>query len=97
MFTFVGGDVGDSCEDVCTMGCGTFDAVPVVDTTFSSFMVYIKVLEIVVEIDRAGTEVSTEEGSVGGENGGDIDVTFTAEWDCETSLPFVEMCDNGGG
>ncbi len=51
MFAFVGCDVGDGCEDVCTMGCGALNAVPVVNTTFSSFVVNIKVLEVIVEID----------------------------------------------
>lgn len=32
-----------------------------------------------------------------GENGGDVDMAFATERDGETSLPFVEVGDNGGG
>ena len=61
---FVSSDVRNSSENVCAVGSRSFDAVSVVDTTFSSFLVDIKVCEIVVEIDRSGTEVTTEKSRV---------------------------------
>ena len=74
---------------------GTLDAVPVVDTALSRFVVDIEVLEIVVEVDGAGTEITTEQGSMGGKHRCDIDVPLAQERDGETSLPLVEVGDHG--
>lgn len=66
--------------------CGaSFYAVSVVDTTLSSFGIHIKVLQVVIEIDGTGAEVSAEQSRVGGENGGDIDLSLSAEWESNTS------------
>lgn len=67
-----------------------------VDTPLASFVIYIKVLEIVVKVDTARAEVSTEQRSVGSENRRHVDVPFAAEGDGQTSLPFVEMGNDGG-
>lgn len=53
MLALVGGDMGNGGEYVSAMGRRTFDAVSVVDSAFSRFMVDVKVLQVVVEIDRA--------------------------------------------
>ena len=66
-----------------------------IDTSLSGFVVNVKVLQVVVEINATSAEVSTEKGSVGGENGGNIDVPLSTQRDCETSLPFVEMGNDG--
>lgn len=66
-----------------------------IDTSLSGFMVNVKVLQVVVKVDTAGAEVSTEKGSVGGENGSNIDVSLSAQRNCKTSLPFVEMGNDG--
>ncbi len=71
----------NSREHVGTMSGTPLDTITMIDSSFASFMVDIKVLKVVVEIDGSRTEVSTEEGSVSGENGGDVDVTLSAEWD----------------
>jgi len=52
-------------------------------------------LEVVVEIDRAGAEVATEERGVGSEDGGNIDAALLAERDCDTSQPLVELNNDG--
>ena len=65
-----------------------------VDTPFTSLVVDIKVLEVVVEIDTTRTQVSSEQSSVGGKDGSNVDMPLSAEGDSETSLPFVEMGDN---
>ena len=70
---------------------------PVVDSSLSSLVIDIKVLQVVVEIDRSGTEVPPQEGSVGGEDGRHVDMTFSTERDGQTGLPFVEVADNGRG
>ncbi len=77
------------------MSSGTFDTITMVDAALSSFVIAIKVLKVVVEIDTACAEVTTEEGSMSSEDGCDIDMTFPAEGDSEACLPFVEMGDNG--
>jgi hypothetical protein len=66
-----------------------------VDTSLSRFMVNVKVLQVVVKVDTAGTEVSTEKGSVSSENGRDVNVSLSTQGDCETRLPFVEMGNDG--
>lgn len=94
MFRFVCCDVRNSGENVCTMCGGTLNAVAVVDAALSSFVINVKVLEVVVEVNRASTEVSTEQGSMGGKDSCDVNVPFSAEGDGKTSLPFVEMRDD---
>ena len=97
MLRLVRGDVRYSCEDVRAMRGRTFDAVSVVDAALASFVVDIKILEIVVKIDAARAEVAAKECGVCGEDGGDIDVAFAAKGNREACLPFVEVCDDGGG
>lgn len=84
MFGFVGGDVADGREDVGGVSASTLNAITMVDPSFSSFMVDIKVLEVVVKVDGACAKISAEEGGVGGEDSGDVDATFSAERKCNT-------------
>lgn len=95
MLGFVGSDVRDSGKDVAAVGCGTLDTVTMVDTTLASFMVDVKVAKVVVKVDGPGTEVSSKQGGVGCEDGGDIDMTLAAQGDAHTSEPLVEVCDHG--
>lgn len=67
---------------------------PVIDSSFPCLVVHIEVLQVVVEIDGSSTKVSPEEGSVGGEDGRDVDVSLPAERDGETGLPLVEVGDD---
>lgn len=78
-------------KHVRTMCCRSFDAVSMVDATFTGFMVDIEVLEVVVKIDGAGAEITPEKGCVGCKDCCYVDVTFAAEWNGETCLPLVEM------
>lgn len=50
----------DCCEDIGAMRSRAFNAVSVVDPALASFMVDVEVLEVVVEVDAASTEVTTE-------------------------------------
>lgn len=97
MFTLERRDVGDGREDIGTVGSRTLNTVsnrrlaqlssvhhnrsPVVDTSLSGLVVDVKVLEVVVEVDASGTKVSTEKGGVGGEDGGDVNVSLSAQGD----------------
>lgn len=67
-----------------------------VNTPLAGLVVDVKVLQVVVEVNTSRTEVSAEQSSVGGEDGGDVDMPLSAEGDSETSLPFVEVGDDGG-
>ena len=67
-----------------------FDS-PVVDTSLSSFVVNIEILQVVVEVDASSTQISTEQGCVSSEDGGHVDVSLSAKRNSQTSLPFVEM------
>lgn len=49
-----------------------------VDSTLASFMVNIKVLQVVVEIHRASTQVSTEQSCVSSEDGSNINLPLAA-------------------
>ena len=97
MLSLVRGDVRHSCEYISAMGSRTLDAVAMIYPAFSGFMVDVKVLQIVVEIDRSSTEVPAEESSVRGEHGGDIDVAFTTQRDGNAGLPLMEVGDDSGG
>ncbi len=66
-------------ENIARMCSCTFNAVPVVDTTFSSFRIHIKVLEVVVEIDRTCAKISSKESGVGSKDCGNIDSAFLAK------------------
>lgn len=78
------------------MSRGPLDAVSVVDAALAGLVINVKVLKVVVEVDRAGTEVSTEKGRVRREDGRHINVALAAERDGETGLPLVEVGDDGG-
>ena len=58
MLTLIGSDVRDSGENVGAVSSGSLDAISVVYTTFSGLVIYVKVLEIIVEVDGSGAEVS---------------------------------------
>lgn len=59
--------------------CGsTLDAIAMVDASSAGFAVYVKVLEVVVEVDVASTKVATQKGSMSGENSSHINVSLAA-------------------
>lgn len=60
MLALVGRDMADGGEDIRRMRGASFNAISVVDAALPSFRVYVKVLEVVVEIDGSGAEVSTQ-------------------------------------
>lgn len=66
-----------------------------VDTPLASFMIHVKVLQIVVEINAARAQVPTEQGGVGGKDGRHVNVPLATQGDGETGLPFVEMGNDG--
>lgn len=88
--------MGDCGEDIRTVCSRAFDAISVINTTLSGFVINVEVLKIVVKVDRTSTEVSTQEGGVGSEDGGDVYVSLPAERNGDPSLPFVEMRNNSG-
>lgn len=78
MLRLEGSDVRDSREDIARVGGSPFNAVSVIDASLASLCVYVKVLQVVVEINGASAEISSEESGVRGEDGGDIDATLLA-------------------
>jgi hypothetical protein len=90
-------DVRNRREDIGAVRRAPFDAVPVVDPPLARFVVDVEEGEVVVEVDRTGAEVTTEEGRVGGEDGGNVDVALPAERNTETRLPLMEVGDDGLG
>jgi hypothetical protein len=43
-----------------------------VDATLSRFCIDIEILQVVVEVDRPGAEITPEKSSVRGEDGGEV-------------------------
>jgi hypothetical protein len=97
MFTLISGDMRNGGEHISAMGGRALNAVSVVNPALSGFVINIKVLKVVVKVDRTGAKVSSKQGSMGRENGRDIDMAFAAQRNGETSLPFMEVGDDGGG
>jgi hypothetical protein len=95
MLTLVRSYMRYSSKYIGTVCGGALDTVSVVDSALSGFVVDIEVLEVVVEVDGAGTEVSAKEGGVRREYGRYVDMTFATKGDSEASLPFVEVGDDG--
>lgn len=77
------------------MSSGSFNAIAMVNASFAGFVVDIKVLQIIIEIDGSCAEVSSEESGVGGEYRRDINSTFSAKGKCNSSKPFMEMSNDG--
>jgi len=78
VFRLVRRDVRHGRKHVRAMCGRTFDTIAVVYAPFARFVVDVKVLQVVVEIDVPRTQVTAEEGSVGREHGGDVNVAFSA-------------------
>jgi hypothetical protein len=96
MLALVRGDMRHRRKHICAVCRRALYAVPMVDTPFACLVIDVKVLQVVVKVDGAGAEVATEEGGVGGEDGGDIDVALPAEGNGKPRLPLVEVGDDGG-
>ena len=94
MFALVGGDVGDGRKDVGRVRCGSLDAVPMVDPPLACFSINIEVLQVVVEVNRAGAEVSAEQRSMGREDGGQVDLPLLAQGQSNTSQPLMEVSND---
>jgi hypothetical protein len=94
MLSFIGRDMRDGSKDIAAVCSSTLDAVSVVDATFASFMVDIKIPEVVIKVDGSSAKVTTEQGGVGGEDGGDVDMTLAAEGNTHTCEPFVKVSND---
>jgi hypothetical protein len=93
MLAFERGDVRHGCEDIGSMSSGSFNAISVVYASLAGLGVDIKVLQVVVEVDRACAQVPAEEGGVRGEDGRDIDLALFGKGKSNACEPFVELSD----
>lgn len=94
MLTLVSSDMRYSSEDIGGVGSTAFYAVTVVDASLSSLGIAIKVLQVVVEIDRAGAEITTEEGCVSGEDGSHVNSALLTQRESNTSEPLMELSND---
>jgi hypothetical protein len=94
MLTLVRSYMRYSSEYIGAVCSGALNTVSVVDSALSGFVVDIEVLEVVVEVDGAGTEVSTKECGMRREYGRYVDMTFPTKGDSEACLPFMEVGDD---
>lgn len=69
MLALVSSDMGDGGEDICGVGCRALYAVAMIYASLASLCIDVEPLQIVVEIDVAGAEVSTEKSGVCSEDG----------------------------
>ena len=91
MLAFVGSDVGDGGKDVGCVRCCTFDAVSVVYASLPSFGVNIKVLQIIIKVDRSSAEIASKECSVCSEDGGDVYSPFLRQRKSHSCEPFMKV------
>ena len=82
------------CEHISAMCGRTFYAVSVIDPSLSSFMVDVKILQIVIKINGTGTEIAAEKRCMCREYGSDVDMSLTAKRDGDTCLPFMKVCND---
>jgi hypothetical protein len=74
VFGFISCDVGDRGKHVGAVGGRSLDAVAVVDSPLSCFVIDIEILEVVVKINTSRTEIATKQGRMGSEDRGDVNV-----------------------
>lgn len=86
--------VGNRGEDVACVGSGTLDAVPVINAALACLGVHVEMLQVVVEIDRTGTEVTAQQCRVRSEYGRDIDLSLFGKRQRDAGQPFVKMRDD---
>lgn len=87
----------NSGKHIRAVGCSTLNTVSVVNSSLARLSVDIKELQVVVEVHVAGTKVPTEQGSVSGEDGGNIEVALADKDEGDTGQPFVNVSDDGWG
>jgi len=97
VFALIGRNVGYGGENIRAVSSRSFDAISMVDSPLSSFVIDVKILKIVVEVDGAGTQVTTKKGCMCSKDSGNVDMTFATKGDCKTSLPLVEVGNDSGG
>lgn len=73
------------------MSGSSFDAISVVDAALSCLGIDVKELEVVVEINGAGTEISPQKSGMGREDGRNINSSLLRKGQSNTGQPFVEM------
>ena len=78
MLRLIRRDMRDGRKDVRTVRRGSLDTVSMIDATFTSFVIDVKVLQIVVKIYGSRAEIASEKGRVGREDGRHVDVAFSA-------------------
>lgn len=79
MLRFVGSDVGDGSEDIARVCRCTLNTVTVVDATLTSFRINVKILQVIIKINRSSAKISTKKGSVSREDGCAVDAALLAQ------------------
>ena len=94
MLTLERSDMRDCGEDICRMGCSTFDAISVINPSLSSFSINIEILEIIVKIDGASAEISPEDSCMRREYRCQIHMPSLSQGKSNPSKPFVKVGDS---
>jgi hypothetical protein len=70
------------------------NAIPLVNLPTSRLVIAVEKRHVVVEVLGAGAEVAAEQGGVGDEHGGDVDVFLFDEDEADADQPLVEHRDD---
>ena len=84
-------DLRDGGESVGQVGSSPLHAVAVVDLSFASLFIDVEVVQVVVKVDFAGTEVAAQQSGVRGENRGHFDAPEPQQDQTDPGQPLVEV------
>ena len=90
----MGGDLGNGGKHVRRGRGRALHAVAMVDLSIAGLFVQIELIQIVVEIDVAGAQVSAQQSGVRREDGRNAQLPHPAQHQTAAGQPFVEMSDD---
>lgn len=70
MFRFIRRNMRNSGKDISTMSRRPLNTITMINPSLPRLSIHVKVFQVIIEINIAGTEVPTKKGSVGSEDGG---------------------------
>lgn len=94
MFTFIGSNMTNSRKDIRAMCSTSLNAITMIDSSLTSFVVNVKITKLVIEVNWTGTQITTQQCCVSGKYRSDIDFTLFDQWNCNACEPFVKMSND---
>ena len=72
----------------------SLQTISMVDLPLAGLHVHVEVLEVVVEVHGPGTQVSAQQGGVGGEHRGHLRPPQPQHYEANAGHPLVKMSNN---